>query len=114
MKVIDFLGHGAEKAVKAAVLCEKMKTTPRGLRHYIATERQAGHEILYQPGGSGGYFLPSLDPEKAQEERQAFYKVMHARAMCTLKALRPVAQALGVPAGQMSVELFEYGAEKES
>lgn len=75
--------------------------TPRTLRKWIALERAAGAEILYQPGGHGGYFLPSLNPEQAQRERAAFYNVQRARALCTFRTLRPVAQALGVPVGQL-------------
>ena len=78
MKVSDFLQHGAENAISAAALCSIAGTTPRGLRHAIALERAAGGEILYTPGGHGGYFLPSLDAEQAQRERLAFYRVMKA------------------------------------
>lgn len=105
MKISDFLRHGAENALSATTLCSLAETTPRGLRHYIAAERAAGAEILYQPGGHGGYFLPSLDAEQAQRERLAFYRVMKARAICTFKALRPVARALRLPAGQLALEV---------
>lgn len=106
MKISDFLRHGAENALSATTLCSFAETTPRRLRHYIALERAAGAEILYRPGGRGGYFLPSLDAEQAQQERLAFYRVMKARAICTFKTLRPVARALGIPAGQL---VFEVG-----
>lgn len=105
MKVSDFLRHGAENSLSAATLCHLTGTTPRGLRHYIAVERAAGAEILYQPGGRGGYFLPSLDAEQAQQERLAFYRVMKSRAVCTFKTLRPVALSLGIPAGQLALEV---------
>ena len=45
---------------------------------------------------------------------EAFYKVMRARAMCTLKALQPVARSLGVPVGQMEMELLNDGEKEES
>lgn len=112
VEISRYLKHGQENAIPAATLCGIANTTPRGLRHHIAIERAAGAEILYTPGGRGGYFLPSLDADQAQKERAAFYKVMRARAMCTLKALRPVARSLGIPAGQMEMELFSDG-EKE-
>ena len=103
-KVSGFLQHGAENSISAAVLCSQAGTTPRGLRHAIALERAAGAEILYTPGGRGGYFLPSLDAEQAQRERLAFYRVMRSRADCTFKALRPVAQSLGIPVGQLEID----------
>ena len=115
MKVSDFLQHGAENAISAAALCSIAGTTPRGLRHAIALERAAGGEVLYTPGGHGGYFLPSLDAEQAQRERLAFYRVMKARAVCTFKTLRPVARSLGIPAGQLAFDLTENEQpEKES
>lgn len=102
VEISRYLKHGQENATSAATLCGIANTTPRGLRRSIAAERAAGKEILYTPGG-GGYFLPSLDADQAQRERLAFYKTMRARAMCTLHALRPVARALGIPAGQLSM-----------
>lgn len=113
IEISSFLKHGRENATSSAVLCGMLNTTPRGLRHCIAIERAAGAEILYTPGGRGGYFLPSLNEDQAQKERAAFYKTMRARAMCTLNALRPVARSLKIPAGQMKVELFSDGAQEE-
>lgn len=110
-EISSYLKHGRENATSATILCSMANTTPRGLRRCIAIERAAGAEILYTPGGQGGYFLPSLDPEQAQQERLAFYNVMKARTICTFKALRPVARALGVPAGQM---IFDMEAEEQS
>ena len=114
IEISSFLKHGQENATSADALCGMINTTPRGLRHCIAIERAAGAEILYMPGGRGGYFLPSLDKEQAQKEREAFYNVMRARAMCTLKALQPVARSLGVPVGQMEMELLNDGEKEES
>ena len=105
MKISELLRHGAENVISAATLCRLAETTPRRLRHYIALERAAGAEILYAPGGHGGYFLPSLDPEQAQQERLAFYNVMKARAVCTYRTLRAVAYSLGIPAGQLVFDL---------
>lgn len=112
-EISSYLKHGRENATSATILCSMANTTPRGLRRCIAIERAAGAEILYTPGGQGGYFLPSLDPEQAQQERLAFYNVMKARTICTFKALRPVARALGVPAGQIEMELLYDGAQEE-
>lgn len=113
IKISALLRHGAENAVSAAVLCGLACTTPRGLRHYIAAERAAGAEILYAPGGHGGYFLPSLDAEQAQCERLAFYNVMRARAIGTFKTLRPVARSLGIPAWQLAFDLSDDEQQKE-
>lgn len=107
MDFLSILGRGAENAVPASELCAALGVTPRGLRHLVAAGRVAGVEILYQPGGHGGYFLPSENPEQAQQERLAFYGAMKARALCTLKSLRPVALALGVPVGQLDFDSAE-------
>ena len=85
---------------------------PPALRRYIAAERAAGAEILYQPGGRGGYFLPSSDPAQAQQERLAFYRVQRARALRSLGSLRPVARALGMPLGQL--DFLEGPADGEN
>ena len=113
MKISELLRHGAENALSAATLCRLAETAPRRLRHYIALERAAGAEILYAPGGHGGYFLPSLEPERAQQGRLAFYNVMKARAVCTYRTLRPVAQSLGIPAGQLAFDLADYKSDEE-
>lgn len=113
MKISKLLRHGAENAISAATLCRLAETTPRGLRHYISLERAAGAEILYAPGGRGGYFLPSLDAEQAQQERLVFYNVMRSRAIGTFKTLRPVARHLGIPAGQLAFDLADYGSDGE-
>ncbi len=112
MKISELLRHGAENALSAATLCRLAETTPRGLRHYIASERAAGAEILYQPGGHGGYFLPSLDVEQAHRERLAFYNVMRSRALGTFKTLRPVARSLGVPVGQLAFDLADCESDE--
>lgn len=103
MEISTFLQHGAENAIPVPALCALTGLNPRALRQCIMTERAAGAEILYQPGGKGGYFLPSTAPEQAQRERAAFYKVQRARAMRSLGTLRPVARALGIPIGQLDM-----------
>ena len=109
--VTNFLPHGADNSLPVGDLCRLLNTSPRGLRSIIADARAAGAEILYQPDGRKGYFLPSLDPEQAQRERLAFYRVQLARALCTLHALRPVAQQLGRPIGQL--DFWEDFADNE-
>ena len=115
MLLYDLLQHGEENACSAADLCSALGTTPRGLRTMISVERNAGAEILYPPGGKGGYFLPSTDPEQAQRERLAFYRTMMARVQSTLQALRPVAAALGRPVGQLDfLEAWEGDGEPDT
>lgn len=104
MKIIDFLGRGRENATRADVLAAKLETTPRGLRSQIMKARDAGEIILYAPGGYGGYFLPSTDPEAAQKEMSAFYHVQAARCKHGLAAIAPVARKLGIPLGQMGFD----------
>ena len=104
MKITDFLGRGRENATRADVLAAKLETTPRGLRRQIMLAREQGELILYAPGGRGGYFLPSNDPEAAQHELIAFSNVQAARCKHGLKAIAPVARKLGIPLGQMDFE----------
>lgn len=104
MTVVDFLKHGRENAIRADVLAAAMGTTPRGLRSRIMKARDAGEIILYAPGGYGGYFLPSDDPEAAQRELSAFYHTQAARCKHGLAAIAPVARKLGIPLGQMGFD----------
>lgn len=106
MKITDFLGHGRENATRADVLAAKLETTPRGLRRQIMVARDAGEIILYAPGGYGGYFLPSDDPEVAQREMAAFYLVQAARCKHGLAAIAPVARKLGIPLGQTDLDSY--------
>lgn len=101
MSIVTFLHPGAENATPARDLCRLTGLNARSLRQAIADERVAGAEILYEPGGHGGYFLPSTDPVQARRERNAYYHTMRARAVSTFEGLRPVARALGVPVGQL-------------
>ena len=104
MRITEVLKHGRENATRADVLAAKLETTPRGLRSLIMKARDAGEIILYAPGGYGGYFLPSDDPETAQKEMAAFYHVQAARGKHGLAAIAPVARKLGIPIGQMNFE----------
>lgn len=104
MQVSKVLRHGAENALSVDTLAALLQTTPRGLRSQIMRERDEGELILYRPGGRGGYFLPSLDPEQAKAEMLAFYNVQAARCKHGLAAIAPVRRALGIPAGQLDFE----------
>lgn len=108
MTIHNFLKPGRENAIRADVLAAAMGTTPRGLRSQIMKARDAGEIILYAPGGYGGYFLPSDDPEAAQREMQAFYHVQAARCKHGLRAIVPVAKRLGIPLGQLNFENEEF------
>lgn len=105
MRVSEFLGHGAENAIPADTLAAVLQVSLRKLRGLIMRERDAGELILYRPGGRGGYFLPSLDPERAKAEMLAFYNVQAARCKHGLAAIAPVRRALGIPAGQLELEI---------
>ncbi|WP_455489445.1 hypothetical protein [Gemmiger sp.] len=104
MTITEILKHGRENATRADVLAAKLGTTPRGLRHQIMQAREQGEIILYSPGGYGGYFLPSNDPETAQKEMLAFYHVQAARCKHGFTAIAPVARKLGIPLGQMGFD----------
>ena len=84
MDLSALLGHGRENAVSSDFLAAQLKTSTRGLRDKILKARCNGEIILYAPGGHGGYFLPSDDPETAQKEMAAFYNVQSARCKLCL------------------------------
>lgn len=104
MTITGILKHGRENAIRAEILAAKLETTPRGLRRLIMLAREQGEIILYSPGGYGGYFLPSDDPETAQKEMLAFYHVQAARCKHGFAAIAPVARKLGIPLGQMGFD----------
>lgn len=104
MIITEILKHGRENAIRADVLAARLETTPRGLRRQIMQAREQGETILYSPGGHGGYFLPSDDPETAQQEMSAFYHVQAARCKHGLAAIAPVARKLGIPIGQLNFD----------
>ena len=94
MDLSALLGHGRENAVSSDVLAVQLHTTTRGLRDKILKARCNGEIILYAPGGHGGYFLPSDDPETAQKEMAAFYNVQSARCKHRLLAIAHVARRI--------------------
>lgn len=103
------LGHGRENAVSSDALAAQLQTSTRGLRDKVPKARCNGEIILYAPGGHGGYFLPSDDPEKARQEMAAFYNVQSARCRHGLAAIAPVARRLGIPLGQQSFDFMREG-----
>ena len=104
MIITEILKHGRENATRADELAAKLETTPRGLRSQIMRARDAGEIILYAPGGYGGYFLPSDDPEQAEQEVAAFYRVQRARCLHGLKAIAAAGRFLKIPAGQLGLD----------
>lgn len=106
MDLSALLGHGRENAVSSDFLAAQLQTSTRGLRDKILKARCNGEIILYEPGGHGGYFLPSDDPETAQKEMAAFYNVQSARCKHGLLAIAPVARRLGMPLGQTDLESY--------
>lgn len=106
MTVVEILQHGHENAISADILAAQLRTSKRELRAKILTARCAGEIILYAPGGHGGYFLPSDDPIKAQQEMTAFYNVQAARCKHGLAAITPVSRRLGIPFGQTDLESY--------
>lgn len=109
MQILELLGHGRENAVSPDFLAAQLQTSTRGLRDKILKARCNGEIILYAPGGHGGYFLPSDDPIKAQQEMTAFYNVQAARCKHGLAAITPVARRLGIPLGQQSFDSMQEG-----
>ncbi len=109
MNIVDLLSHGRENAVSSEILAAQLQTTTRGLRDKILKARCNGEIILYAPGGHGGYFLPSDDPETAQKEMAAFYNVQSARCKHGLVAIAPVARRLGISLGQQSFDSMQEG-----
>lgn len=101
--IFEHLKNGHENATSAAELAASLHISTRKLRSQIMQERESGALILYAPG-KGGYFLPSENPERAQQELSAFYNVQAARCKHGLKALTPVARALKIPAGQLEFD----------
>ena len=101
MDLSALLGHGRENAVSSDFLAAQLQTSTRGLRDKILKARCNGEIILYAPGGHGGYFLPSDDPETAQKEM-----VQSARCKHGLLAIAPVARRLGMPLGQTDLESY--------
>lgn len=106
MDLSALLGHGRENAVSSDFLAAQLQTSTRGLRDKILKARCNVEIILYAPGGHGGYFLPSDDPETAQKEMAAFYNVQSARCKHGLLAIAPVARRLGMPLGQTDLESY--------
>ena len=113
MIISDCLGRGAENAISAATLAAVTHTTPRELRRLIMDERKRGALILYQPGGRGGYFLPSLEEEQAQRDVAEFYHTQAARCRNGFAAIAPAGRFLKIPAGQLKINTTKGKQENE-
>jgi len=92
MRIADILPKGEENAIKSAELARMAGVpTTRQLQQLVAEEREAGALILSTL--KGGYFLPD-DGEKGRMELAAYVRTLRARALNTLKVLKPANKAL--------------------
>ncbi len=100
----DLLPHGAENGVSAKNLAARLglKST-RGLRTIVEKARLNGELVLTDYRGNG-YFLPSDDRAKAQQEIAAFYWPQRQHALAILRRLRAARLALNVEPGQISLD----------
>ena len=97
-QIADFLGHGAENAVRCADLMEICSfSNKRALRRQVAKEREAGTLII---ADSHGYYLPSNNPEQAQQELECYLRTGTQKAISLLRTLKHVRSTLKQCAGQ--------------
>lgn len=78
----------------------------RDLQAEIAKERAAGALILSACRNGGGYFLPSRG-EEGQREIAAFVATLSARALNTLRAIKPARSVLRIVNGQIGFDEIE-------
>ena len=98
----SLLRSGAENVTPTAELLTLSGIeSVRKLQMQIATEREAGALILSST--NGGYFLPSRDPERRQQEIQSYIHTLRNRALSTLKILRSANRAVKVSGKQFSM-----------
>ena len=100
----ESLPRGAENAVSAKNLAARLglKST-RGLRTIVEKARLNGELVLTDYRGNG-YFLPSDDRAKAQQEIAAFYWPQRQHALAILRRLRAARLALNVEPGQLTID----------
>lgn len=95
------LRPGAENAIKTPELCARFGVNVRKLRDMALYERDHGGIVLYAPGGKGGYFRPSNNPDQRRAELWAYYRVTRARCLHGLASLAPVKRELEKLEGQI-------------
>lgn len=97
-QIADFLGHGAENAVRCADLMQICSfPNKRALRRQVAKEREAGTLII---ADNHGYYLPSNNPEQAQQELECYLRTGTQKAISLLRTLKHVRSTLKQCAGQ--------------
>lgn len=98
LRVVQYLPKGAENAIKAPELAQKMGLKSEDeLRFLIAAERAQDALIL---SSGNGYFLPD-DGEKGREEAQHYVESIYRRAKNTFLAASGARKFLGIADGQM-------------
>jgi len=104
-KALQDLGaYGSLNAVKPYNLVSATALPcDRALRKVLSFERENGALILSTAKDGGGYYLPSLDEDEALQELYEYYCINYARAMHTLRILRPVRIRLKVINGQIKL-----------
>lgn len=86
----SILPTGKENAVSTADLLKITGLSDRRtLQQIIERERRNGALILSRSSSPGGYYLPAN-----QEELETFYRVNRAKALSTLRTLKPARLAL--------------------
>lgn len=78
----------------------------RDLQSEIARERAAGALILSACRNGGGYFLPG-EGEEGRQEIAAFVATLSARALNTLRAIKPARSVLRTISGQIGFDEIE-------
>ena len=97
------LSHGEKNATSIQdLLIMTGISTRRELQLQIQAERLTGALILSSTKAQGGYFLPSCDPEQAQNELLTFQRSLMSRARSTFRVLNPVNRQLRILRGQTS------------
>ncbi len=111
--VFETLPKGAANAVRPDVLAARLWLgSTRKLRSVVEQERQSGALILSTFDRRGGYYRPA-DGEQGHREIAACYHAQRAHALAVLRRLRAMRLALGIPAGQMELDLDAEAAQDE-
>lgn len=103
--IAELLPQGEENAITTADLLRLVGVaSARDLQRRVEAERLHGALILST--GRGGYFMPS-EGEKGQHELSAYVHTTRARALNTLRMLKPATRAMRFTrqAGQPSLVL---------
>ncbi len=105
-ELLELLPIGKENGINNEDLQKILQTDCRGVSHQIQKARLDGALIC---SGNAGYYLPA-DGEEVKE----FYRIMRARCLSFMAALKPAAKYLKEPQTieQLNIDdLFEGGDE---